>query len=111
MQFDNFFELGKKLTQEHAGDVGEVVTILSEVAGGRVELIVSTGHSSPEGFVYDQLEDEWVMILQGNTIIEMDGELYELGMGDTLLIPRRTEHKVVFTSSNPPCLWLAVFWR
>lgn len=111
MQPDNFFELGKKLVEEHAGDVDELVTILSEVAGGRVELIVSSGQISPEGFMYDQTEDEWVMILQGSTIIEMDGDLYELSVGDSLLIPKRTQHRVVFTSSKPTCLWLAVYWR
>lgn len=111
MQPDNFISLGQKLMQEHAGDVGELVTILSEVAGGRVELIISSGQASPDGFVYNQSEDEWVMILQGNAIMEIDGDLYELAVGDNLLIPKRTEHRVVFTSSKPPCLWLAVFWR
>lgn len=111
MQRDNFFELGRKLMQEHAGDVNEMVTILTEVAGGRVELIVSSGQASPEGFAYDQHEDEWVMVLQGNAILELEDELYELGVGDSLFLPKRTKHRIVFTSSNPACLWLAVFWR
>ena len=31
----------------------------------RVERIVSSGHCSPEGFWYDQDEQEWVPLLQG----------------------------------------------
>lgn len=111
MQQDNFFELGQRLMQEHAGDVNEMVTILTEVAGGRVELIVSSGQTSPEGFMYDQDEDEWVMVLQGNAILEVEDELYELGVGDSLMLTRRTKHRIAFTSSNPACLWLAVYWR
>ena len=111
MQRDNFFELVQKLRQEHAGDVNEMVATLTEAAGGRVELIVSSGHNSPKDFEYDQAEDEWVMILQGNAILKMDDELYELGVGDSLFLPKRTKHSVAFTSTNPVCLWLAVFWR
>lgn len=111
MPRDNFFELGQKLMREYAGDVNELTTILTETAGGRVELIVSSGQASPEGFVYDQDEDEWVMVLQGSSILEVDDELYELGVGDSLFLPKRTKHRIVFTSSNPACLWLAVFWR
>lgn len=111
MHNNNFFELGQRLMQEHAGDVNELVTIMAEAAGGRVELIVSSGQTSPEGFMYDQTEDEWVIILQGSAIIEMDEDLYELSVGDTLFIPKRAQHRVAFTSSNPACLWLAVFWN
>jgi cupin 2 domain-containing protein len=31
-----------------------------------------------------------------------------LGAGDTIFIPAHTPHRVVTTSTNPQCIWLAV---
>lgn len=111
MQRNNFFDLAQQLAAKHAGNVNELVTVLTETTGGRVELIVSSGQASPPGFIYDQDEDEWVMVLQGNAILEVEGARYELTVGDSLFLPKRTKHHVVFTSTEPACLWLAVFWR
>lgn len=111
MQQTNFFELAQQLAAQHAGSVNELVTVLTETTGGRAELIVSSGHASPAEFVYDQDEDEWVLVLQGNAALEVEGQLYELEVGDCLFLPKRTKHRVVFTSTKPACLWLAVFWR
>lgn len=111
MQRDNFFALAQKLTAKHTDDVNELVEVITETSGGRVELIVSSGQVSPPGFIYEQDEDEWVMVLQGNAILEAKGKLHELGAGDSIFLPKRTKHRVVFTSTKPVCLWLAVFWR
>lgn len=111
MQRNNFFDLAQKLAAQHAGNVNELVTVLTDTTGGRVELIVSSGHVSPAGFRYDQDEDEWVMVLQGNASLEVKGQLYALWVGDCLFLPKRTKHRVAFTSTEPACLWLAVFWR
>ena len=43
----------------------ELVTILAENQHVRIERIVSNGHSSPNGFWYDQEEFEWVIVLKG----------------------------------------------
>ncbi|MDR3231778.1 MAG: cupin domain-containing protein [Synergistaceae bacterium] len=78
--------------------------------GARVERIVSTGQCSPEGFWYDQEEDEWVVLLEGFAALEYeDGERVELRRGDWLLIPAHHRHRVAFTSSDPCCVWLAFF--
>ncbi|HBG14253.1 MAG TPA: cupin, partial [Synergistaceae bacterium] len=37
-----------------------------------------------------------------------DGRRSELDRGDWILIPAYTRHRVVLTSSSPPCVWLAV---
>lgn len=42
----------------------ELFTLLLDTSTVRIERIVSHGHSSPEGFWYDQVEHEWVMVLQ-----------------------------------------------
>ena len=78
----------------------------------RVERVVSSGQVSPPGFWYDQDEDEWVALLQGRAELEYeDGGRVSLTRGDWLLIPARRRHRVVFTSKEPLCVWLAVFAR
>ena len=76
----------------------------------RLERIISSGHISPEGFWYEQDEDEWVMVMAGEgEIIWENGEVSLLKGGESLLIPRKKRHRVSYTSTNPPCIWLAVF--
>ncbi|MCA9753789.1 MAG: cupin, partial [Gemmatimonadetes bacterium] len=57
----------------------EQVDVLAQAAGVRIERIVSRGHGSPEGFWYDQPEDEWVCLLAGRaTLTFEDGEALAL---------------------------------
>lgn len=71
-----------------------------------IERIVSS--AACESVAYDQEQNEWVMLMQGNARLDLDGELISLAAGDSLFIPARTPHRVVSTSDTPPCLWLAV---
>lgn len=74
-----------------------------------IEKIVSTGQTSPMGFWYNQERDEWVALLQGRAILAWeDGSQTELAAGDHILIPAHKQHRVAYTSSEPPCIWLAV---
>ena len=67
--------------------------------------------TSPADGWYDQNENETVVLLRGNAIIEFDsGRRVEMKEGDMLTIYAHERHKVVFTSVNPPCTWIAVFW-
>lgn len=78
---------------------------------GKVERIVSLGHVSPQGFWYDQAEDEFVLILQGSGAIQFaEGETQELKSGDWVIIPAHRRHRVAWSSSEPPCVWLCVFY-
>jgi len=88
----------------------EVTEILLQRPDLRVERIISTGQASPPGFWYDQEEDEWVSVVQGEAALQWeDGNRTELGAGDWVLIPAHKKHRVEHTSSNPPCIWLAIF--
>lgn len=99
----NIFNLPKLPPSE------ELVTILAESENVRVERIVSTGQST--GW-YDQDESEFVALLQGDAEIQFDdGETIRLSSGDTLIIPPHRRHRVSYTSVEPPCVWLCVFWR
>lgn len=90
----------------------ELVTVLAESQHIRIERIVSTGHSSPEGFWYDQDEQEWVVVLQGKATLNFqDGDSVEMNPGDHVLIPAHMRHRVESTSPDGPTVWLAVFYR
>lgn len=86
----------------------ELTTILTENSIVRIERIISTGQVS--GW-YDQAETEFVVLLEGSAVIEYEnGDTAALSKGDTLLIPPHKRHRVSFTTSDPPCIWLCVFY-
>ena len=88
----------------------ELTTVLHEGQNVRIERIVSTGHHSPEEDWYDQLESEWVLVLQGAARLEFEHGMIEMKAGDYLNIPARTRHRVAWTSPDEPTVWLAVFY-
>ena len=86
----------------------ELTAVLAEKGGVRVERIVSAGHTS--GW-YDQADTEFVVLVDGSAVIEYEsGESAALSRGDTLLINPHERHRVSYTSSAPPCIWLCVFY-
>lgn len=75
----------------------------------KIERIVSSGQTSPEDQWYDQEHDEWVLLLEGNAIITFeDAEEVSLIKGDYILIKAHEKHRVTYTSTHPPCVWLAI---
>ena len=88
----------------------EVVDLLVERQDLRIERIVSTGQSTPEGHWYDQETDEWVLIVTGAARLRIEGEQSdrELGEGEWILIPAHCRHRVTWTRAEPPTVWLAV---
>ena len=86
----------------------ELTTVLAENNNIRVERIVSTGQTSDW---YDQSEAEFVALLEGSAVIEFDNnKSVALSKGDTLIIGPHERHKVSYTSTEPPCIWLCVFY-
>ncbi len=65
----------------------ELTTVLQEGHGVRIERIVSTGHKSPEGFWYDQPENEWVIVLTGAARLQFEDRVVEMMLGDSINIP------------------------
>lgn len=87
----------------------EIFESLLPDRGILVERIISAGQSSPPGFWYDQDRDELVVLLQGEAELAWpDGRIRQMKRGDWLLIPAHERHRVERTSSNPPCIWLAI---
>lgn len=78
----------------------------------RIERILPHGHSSPEEGWYNQDENEWVMVIEGQGVIEFeDGRVVTLSKGDYINIAAREKHKVIGTVENVVTIWLAVFYR
>lgn len=85
---------------------GERVETLLHCRNLVIERILSApGITSPP---YDQDQDEWVLLLQGSARLELAGRTLQLRAGDALFIPAHACHRVVDTSAQPPCIWLAV---
>lgn len=90
----------------------EVTTVLWSSGDTRVERIVSRGHHSPDGFWYDQTEDEFVVLLDGAARLELeDGTTFALARGDTFVLPAGCRHRVAWTDPACATIWLAVFCR
>lgn len=91
----------------------EVFDTLLQGRAVRVERIISHGQSSPPDFWYDQPDHEWVVLLSGNAGLRFAGEsdTVVLRPGDYLNIPAGTRHRVEWTSTQQPTVWLALHYQ
>ena len=85
---------------------GERADTLCDCRNVRIERISSA--AGLESSLFDQEQDEWVMLLEGAAQLEVDGEVVELGPGDHLYLPAHRPHRLLSTVTAPRCLWLAV---
>ncbi len=69
-----------------------------------IESIISS--NSPEQDLYQQSQDEWVLLLEGEATLEIDGEPCKLQAGEWLFLPSQQPHRVLSTSSG--ARWLAI---
>jgi cupin 2 domain-containing protein len=91
----------------------ELFTSIHRGKSIRIERIVSSlGHCSPRDFWYDQDENEWIIVLDGDAAIQFEGEakIVELDAGSYLNIPAHVKHRVLRTNSTRQTVWLAVFY-
>ncbi|WP_019507247.1 cupin domain-containing protein [Pleurocapsa sp. PCC 7319] len=101
----NIFELPEQLPSE------ELFEALLEHEKILIEKVVSSGQVTPTGEWYDQERDEWLIVLQGEGELGYeDGSRIKLNQGDYLFIPARQKHRVEYTSTEPPCIWLTLFF-
>jgi len=77
----------------------------------RMERIISEGHSSPEGFWYDQNKNEFVILLRGSAILAFEDEpSIHLKPGDYLVIPAHKKHRVEQTDLSQKTFWLTLYF-
>ncbi len=100
---ENIFKLPNYLSNQ------ELFETIINSENLQIERIISTGQTTPEGTWYNQEQDEWVILLQGEaTLLYSDNSRIHLTAGDYLLIKAHQKHRVEYTSFNPPCIWLAI---
>lgn len=89
---------------------------LIEKNGLTIERIISTGQVSPPDFWYDQSRHEFVVLLQGEAKLALLSssnnhvEEIHLRAGEGLNLPVGLRHRVTYTTSDPPCIWLAIHY-
>lgn len=89
----------------------EFVETLVNARDARIERIVSRGHSSPEGFWYDQDTHEWVLLVAGTAQLRFeDGQVLEMMAGSYVNIPAHRRHRVEWTDPAQPTIWLAIHY-
>ena len=89
----------------------EIFENIIESKNVRIERIISKGHVSPESGWYDQLQNEWLIVLKGEAIISFEkGDEVKLKEGSYLNIPAHKKHKVTWTDPDIETIWLAIFY-
>jgi cupin 2 domain-containing protein len=103
----NIFQL-KRLP---SGDE-EIFETLLQSNNIHIERIISNGQITPADRWYDSENDEWVILLQGEAkLMFEDNQTEELVTGKYILIPAHKKHRVIHTSSEPCCIWLAIHFK
>lgn len=107
MKIENIFSPLKTATTD------EVLETFLKTSQFTLERIVSTGQATPAGEWYDQNQDEWVILLSGKAglLFEQETELQILFPGDYVQIPAHLRHRVEWTDSSQPTVWLALHYR
>ena len=101
----NMFDLPAKLPPQ------ELFETLFNNEQVLIERVVSTGQVTPPGEWYDQEQNEWLMVLQNSEELSYENNSrIKLTRGDYLLIPAHQKHRVEYTSTEPPCIWLTIFF-
>lgn len=94
---------------ELPGGKSEIFETLCKGQNVHVERIISNGQTTQHDQWYDSQKNEWVVLVQGKATLEMEGgDTIGLSAGDYLLIPAGQKHRVIYTSTSPHCIWLAV---
>ncbi len=88
----------------------ELFQTLAESGSVRIERIVSEGHVTPLNEWYDQGWDEWVLLISGEAVLLIDGDVEAqiLKPGDHVMIPANCRHRVEHTDLTQKTVWLAV---
>lgn len=102
---ENIFTLNKELDFQK-----ELFFPLYRKDNCLIEKIISAGQITEEDIWLEEDKDEFVVLLQGESEIKyFDGKVFKMKSGDYLLIPANTKHRVNYTSSEPKCIWLAIY--
>lgn len=90
----------------------ELVEKLMRAPAVRIERIVSLGHRSPDGFWYDQKENEFVVLIAGAGRLTFADQTEPLEMrpGSFVNILAHRRHRVEWTDPGQVTVWLVVYY-
>lgn len=107
MKTDNIFNL-PPLSNDNDPEIFETLLTNPNIS---IERIISYGQTTPVGEWYDQEKAEWLILIQGEAQLSYaDNSRIKLIAGDYLYIPAHQKHRVEYTSKEPPCIWLTIFF-
>ncbi len=91
----------------------ELIETILQTSSFRIERIVSQGHRSPDGFWYDQSDNELVILLKGSATLRFENQSQPITMnsGDYLHIEKHVRHRVEWTNPDEVTIWLAVHYN
>lgn len=95
---------GRLSPSTDAPEIGERSEVLARLEGAFVEFILSGTISSPVDYV--QPHDEWVAVLDGAAVLQVEDERVVLSSGDWILLPAHVPHRLV--AAEPGTRWLAL---
>lgn len=103
------FRAGNLIDGLPANSRDEIVSVLLKQGTTEIERIVSFGQATPEGEWYDQDWHEWVVVIEGSAVLRFeDDSVVEMKKGSYMDLPAHCRHRVEHTSTEPPCVWLAI---
>lgn len=100
----NRWRRGELAPATDAPDTGERIDPLVDTDGAIIEHILSGQLTHPVEYVQDR--DEWVLVLEGSAMLDIEGEPTTVSAGEWLLLPATTRHRLLRT--DPGTRWLAV---
>ena len=91
----------------------ELVETILQTSSFRIERISSRGQRSPDGFWYDQDEDEWIILLKGSAVLRFEDQSENITMtpGNYINIKKHRRHRVEGTDPEQETIWLAIHYQ
>jgi cupin 2 domain-containing protein len=83
---------------------GEIFELLYKNQNIRIEHITSS--DTLPAMIYDQDEDEWVIVAEGMATLLIEGKEKRLNKGDHLFIPAHQKHQIIECANGTH--WIAV---
>ncbi|NEP04178.1 MULTISPECIES: cupin domain-containing protein [Okeania] len=72
----------------------------------KINKIISPPNFVSKEFIQD--EDEWVTLLEGSAILEINQKTTKLVKDSHIFIPAKTPHKIISTDPKIETIWLAI---
>ncbi len=90
----------------------EILETIIQTHQFKIERIISHGQATAKGEWYDQVKNEWVIVLKGNAglLFEGDDKMITMKTGDYINIPAHKKHRVEWTDPEEDTIWLAIHY-